>query len=142
MTCPDLTDLARAGTSRADPSVVEHILNCPSCWLDWQIQESARRSTDIGIDAESREDADGFQRRVMARIAALERDSDGPVTLSQMALSAVLVAVAVVAFALVRVQVTSPGVLGGVAIYAIGLGVAWAWYGRGRDKKLDLDQAQ
>jgi len=137
MTCPDLTDLARAGTSRADPSVVEHLLNCRSCWLDWQIQESARRSP----GAETHLDADGFQRRVMARIAAMERDSDGPVTLSQMALSAVLVAVAVVAFALLRVQITGPGVLGGVAFYGAGLGVAWAWYCRARDAKRDLERA-
>ena len=119
---------------------MEHILNCRSCWLDWQIQESARRSS--ASDAETYQDPDSFQRQVMARIAGMERDSGGPVTLSQLALSALLVAVAVVAFALMRVQVTGPGVLGGVAIYAIGLGVAWAWYGRSRDKKLELDQAQ
>lgn len=138
MNCPDLTDLARAGTSRADPSVMEHLLNCRSCWLDWQIQESARRSP----GAETHSDADRFHRRVMARIAAMERDSGGPVTLSQLALSAVLVAIAVVAFALMRVQITGPGVLGGVAIYAAGLGVAWAWYCRARDAKGDLGRAK
>lgn len=140
MTCPDLTDLARAGTPRADPLVVEHILNCRSCWLDWQIQESARRSP--ATDAETRQDPDGFQRQVMARITAMERDAGGPDTLTQLALSAVLVAVAVVAFALLRIQITGPGVLGGVAIYAAGLGVAWAWYCRARDEKSDLERAQ
>lgn len=135
MTCPDLTDLARAGSSRADPSVVEHILNCRSCWLDWQIQESARRSP--AKDAETPQDPDDFQRRVMARIAARERHTDGPVALSQLALSVLLVAVAVVVFALMRVQITGPGVLGGVAVHATGLGVGWAWYCRARDAKRD-----
>ena len=118
---------------------MEHILNCRSCWLDWQIQETARRSP--GIDAEVSQDPDSFQRRVMARIAAKERDSVGPVTLTQLTLSAVLVAFAVMAFALMRVQITGPGVLGGVAVYATGLGIAWAWYCRGRDAKADLEQA-
>lgn len=140
MNCPDLTDLARASTSRADPSVVEHLLNCRSCWLDWQIQESARRSP--SIDAEISQDPDSFQRRVMARIAAMERDPGGPATLIQWTLSAFLVAIAILVFALTRVGFAGPSALIGTAIYATGVGVAWAWYRRGRDKKGDLERAK
>lgn len=133
MTCPDLTDLARAGTARADPSVVKHILDCPSCWLDWQIQESARRSH--STDGGSRQDPEHFQRQVMARIAARERDSDQPATLTQLTLSALLLAVAILVFALERVGFSGPSALVGTAVYATGVGVAWAWYRRARDKK-------
>lgn len=117
---------------------MKHILNCRSCWLDWQIQESARRS--YSTDGGSRQDPELFQRQVMARIAARERDSDRPATLTQLTLSALLLAVAVLIFALERVQFSGPGALGGAAICATGIGVAWAWYSRARDKKHGSEQ--
>ena len=63
MTCPDPIALARANPPNSDPEVVEHLGNCPSCWLDWQIQQGTRYALQPDTQV-----SPGLNERAIARI--------------------------------------------------------------------------
>ena len=128
MTCPDLASLGRVGTTRADPAVVEHLHKCRSCWLDWQIQQGARYllQDDLVVRGPSR----NLNRLVIARITAMERHLEKPAGWLQLAASALLVAIAVLVFLLVRTDVVGSVAIGRVAALVVGgglLGTLYFW---------------
>ena len=130
MSCPDLSALARAGTPRADPMVVEHIRSCRSCWLDWQIQQGARYLHDPRIKATG-----DLDDRIIARAALAVRHSERPASWRLLAVAGLLVATAILYFLLVRPQVADPIPVVGAALSALASGVAAALYFRRRDEK-------
>ena len=132
MTCPDLSDLARVGTPRADPAVVEHLQQCHSCWLDWQIQQGARY-----LHSGMRNDPQDLNQQVMVRITEMARQSDGPAGWGQLSLFGFLIAVALSIFFFVRTGAMAPVPLGHVAIYTGASAIAAAVYCWKRDRKTD-----
>ena len=132
MTCPDLSDLARVGTPRADPAVVEHLQTCHSCWLDWQIQQGARY-----LHTGVRNDPQDLNQKVMVGITEMARQSDGPAGWGQLSLFGFLIAVALLIFFFMRMGATAPVPLGHVAIYAGASAIAAVVYCWHRDRKAD-----
>ena len=132
MTCPDLSDLARVGTPRADPAVVEHLQQCHSCWLDWQIQQGARY-----LHTGVRNDPQDLNQKVMVGITEMARQSDGPTGWGQLSIFGFLIAVALLIFFIMRTGGTAPVPLGHVAIYAAASAVAAVVYCWKRDRKAD-----
>ena len=106
MTCPDLSDLARVGTPRADPAVVEHLQQCHSCWLDWQIQQGARY-----LHTGVRNDPQDLNQKVMVGITEMARQSDRPAGWGQLSLFGFLIAVALLIFFFMRMGATAPVLL-------------------------------
>ena len=132
MTCPDLSDLARVGTPRADPVVVEHLQQCHSCWLDWQIQQGARY-----LHSGMRNDPQDLNQQVMVRITEMAHQSDGPAGWGQLSLFGFLIAVALLMFFIMRMGGMAPVALGQMAIYAGASAIAAAVYCWKRDRKAD-----
>lgn len=132
MTCPDLAALRRAGTPRSDPAVVEHLHACEECWLDWQIQQGARLLHDR--ESETAREMSEADRRVLTRIVALARESDIFTNWKQLALSALLIAVAVLAFLMLR-DASYPIPIGSAVAYAVAGGICWALYRWRRERK-------
>lgn len=116
MKCPDLSELARVGTPRADPAVVEHLKTCSSCWLDWLIQEGARYALDPRFESTS-----DLNERVIARLQIREARREKRSGWVDLAIFGGLVAATGVAFLL-----SSAGAGTGMSI---GLGVAYAVMG-------------
>ncbi len=116
MKCPDLSELARAGTPRADPAAVQHLKTCSSCWLDWQIQEGAR----YALDPRFRSTSD-LNERVIARLQIREARREKRSSWVDLAVFGGLVAATGTAF-LVGSAGTGEGM-------SIGLGVAYAVMG-------------
>ncbi len=137
MTCPDLADLARVGTPRADPAVVEHLQECHSCWLDWQIQQGARY-----LRSGMRNDPQDLNQKVMVGITEMARQSDGPTGWDQLILFGFLVAVALLIFLFMKMGATTPVPLGHLAIYAVASGIAAALYCWARDRKADKQRSR
>ena len=131
MNCPDLRTLSRVGTPDADPAVVEHVTNCESCWLDWQIQQGLRYLEDPAVKA-----ASDVNDRVIARVGIRSRrDSKAPTRWRDAALFGAVVAIAVLAF-LVAVPAAAVAVPLAPAVgYAIVTGVGCALYIKKRDEK-------
>ena len=100
MTCPDLASLGRAGTIRADPTVVEHLQECQSCWLDWQIQQGARYLAQD--DSERPLVSQAQDRWVMAIVRAMNEGLDRPPGWVELSLSAILIALATVIFLVMK----------------------------------------
>ena len=132
MTCPDLADLARVGTPRADPAVVEHLQTCHSCWLDWQIQQGARY-----LHSGMRNDPQDLNQKVMVGITEMARQSDGPAGWDQLILFGFQIAVALLIFFFMRMGATGPVPL--VAVFAAASAIAAAVYCWKRDRKADCD---
>ena len=44
MDCPDTAVIAATESLESNPVVAEHLKECPSCRLDWQIVHGARRA--------------------------------------------------------------------------------------------------
>lgn len=116
MKCPDLSELARAGTPRADPAVVEHLKTCSSCWLDWQIQEGARYALDPRFGSTS-----DLDERVIARLQIRAARKEERSSRMDLVVFGGLVAATGIVFLL-----SSAGA--GVGM-SIGLGVAYAAMG-------------
>ena len=126
MNCPDLRTLRRVGTSDADPAVVEHVLNCDSCWLDWQIQQGARYLQDPVAKA-----ASGMTDRMVARVLLRSRrHSEAPATWRDAALFGALVAIAVLAFMLAVPGAATAIPVGPAAAYAVTAGALGMFYFR------------
>ena len=130
MNCPDLRTLSRVGTPNADPAVVEHVSNCESCWLDWQIQQGARYLEDPTAKA-----ASDVNDRVVARVLLrARRDAEAPATWRDAALFGALVVVIVLAF-LFAVPAAAGAIPAGPAVaYAITAGVLGMLYLKKRDE--------
>ncbi|MCY4398214.1 MAG: hypothetical protein OXE96_02570 [Gemmatimonadetes bacterium] len=132
MTCPDLSDLARVGTPRADPAVVEHLQTCHSCWLDWQIQQGARY-----LHTGMRNDPQDLNQRVMAGITEMARQSDGPAGWGQLSLFGLLTAVALLIFFIMRMGGMATVATGNMAILAGASAIAAIVYCWRRDREAD-----
>ena len=130
MKCPDLRTLSRVGTPNADPTVVEHVSNCESCWLDWQIQQGLRYLNDPLVKAASDEND-----RAIARVLIRSRQhSEPPARWRDAALFGAVVAVAVLAF-LVAVPAAAVAIPFVPAVaYALLAGVLGALYVKRRDE--------
>lgn len=130
MNCPDLRTLSRVGTPNADPAVVEHVANCESCWLDWQIQQGLRYLEDPLVKGAS--DAND---RVIARVLIrARRDLEPPARWRDAALFGAVVAIAVLAF-LVAVPAAAAAIPVAPAVgYAVVAGVGCALYVKKRDE--------
>ena len=121
MSCPDLSALARAGTPKADPAVVEHIRNCDSCWVDWQIQQGARFLRDPQVVA-----ADDLDERIVARAALIARHSERPANWRRLLVTGLLVGVLTFLLLQLPNDLTSPGArfpCAGVGVRRRGRGV-------------------
>lgn len=130
MNCPDLRTLGRVGTPDADPAVVEHVFNCESCWLDWQIQQGARYLRDpVGKTASDVND------RVIARVLLRSRrHREAPATWRDAALFGAGVAIAVLVFML-AVPATAAAIPVGPAVaYAVVAGALGMFYVKKRDE--------
>lgn len=135
MNCPSLTDLARVGTPRADLAVVEHVQTCESCRLDWEIQLTTRYM--LETDSDEAGDLRDVNERVMARITAIARQSDGPTRWSELVLSGLLVAVAVAAFLMTSTDTAVPIQVDHVALLAVGGGIGYALWCWKKDEEAD-----
>lgn len=132
MNCPDLSSLSRVGTPRADPSVVEHLKRCPSCWMDWQIQQGTRLLRRRANDAH---DLSDLNDAVMAEVAIAEQRFDVPAGLVELAVSALLIAAAVMLFLGFPLGGLAAVPFGHAVAYAIAGGTAGALYCRRRDRR-------
>jgi len=132
MSCPELSALARVGTTEADPEVADHLKKCDSCLLDWQIQLGTRYLSDPQIDATASVDLD---ERIIARATAIIRHSERLPGWRHLAVAGLLAASA--AFACVWMSmdggVTTP--VTGAALYAIAGAVATVLYLRRIDQR-------
>jgi len=130
MSCPDLSSLARAGTPQAEPAVVEHIRNCESCWLDWQIQPGARFLVHPRVSA-----ATDLDERIVARAALIARHSDRPASWRRLAVTGALVAA--IAFLLLMIPngLSGPMPVPHSVLGALFVGAASVLYIRRRDEK-------
>lgn len=132
MSCPDLSALARVGTTEADPEVVEHLKECDSCLLDWQIQLGTRYLSDPEIDATASVDLD---QRIISRATAIARHSERLPGWRHLAVAGLLAASA--AFAFARMSVGG-GVMAPVthaALYALAGAVATVFFLRRLDQR-------
>ena len=130
MPCPDLSALSRAGTPQADPTVVEHIRRCDSCWLDWQIQQGARFLLDPQVKA-----AEDLDERIVARAALIARHSDRPASWRRLAVTGVLVGAMIFLLLLLPNDVTGSVQVPHAALFGLAGGVAAALFFRKRDEK-------
>ena len=123
MSCPDLSALARAGTPKADPAVVEHIRNCDSCWVDWQIQQGARFLRDPQVVA-----ADDLDERIVARAALIARHSERPANWRRLLVTGLLVGVLTFLLLQLPNDLTSPVRVSHALVWAFAGGVAASLY--------------
>ena len=140
MTCPDLTSLGRASTTRADPAIVEHLHECQSCWLDWQIQQGARYL--LNDDADTRGASGHLNRLVIARITAMEEHLDKPAGWLQLTASALLVATAVLLFLFVRMDAVDSAAIGRVAAFVVASGILAMLYCWISDREVGRTKSQ
>lgn len=130
MKCPDLRTLSRVGTPNADPAVVEHVSNCESCWLDWQIQQGMRYLEDPLVKG-----ASDVNDRVIARVLIrARRDSEPPARWRDAALFGAVVAIAVLAFLVAVPAVAAAMPVAPAVGYAVVSGVLGALYVKKRDE--------
>ena len=132
MSCPDLSALARVGTTEADPEVVAHLKKCDSCLLDWQIQLGTRYLSDPQIDARESVDLD---QRIIARATAIMRHSERLPGWRYVAVTGTLAASAAFAFVWASMDggVTAP--VTDAALYALAGAFATIVYLRRLDRK-------
>ena len=130
MSCPELSSLARVGSAEADPEVVEHLRNCDSCLLDWQIQLGTRYLSDPQIDATASVDLD---ERIIARATAITRHSERLPGWRHLAVAGLLAASA--AFAFLWMSGTDAIPVTAAALYALAGAAATAFYLRRLDQR-------
>lgn len=128
-TCPDQTALDRIGAHDADPELIEHVRTCPSCWLDWQIQQGMRHVFDPQIPVRA-----DLNERVIARMALREAQLERTLRWRDLAMAAVLVVVATGVFFLATGSEGSV-ISVSTALYTITGGVAASLYVRREDRK-------
>lgn len=131
MSCPDLSELARAGRPHADPAVAEHLKTCESCRLDWQIQQGTRYLLDPDIKTSASADLD---ERIIARATAIMRHSEQLPGWRHLAGSALLVALAAVAVTWAPVNAGIAVPVGQVGLFALVGAVAAVLYLRRIDE--------
>lgn len=131
MSCPDLRTLGRVGTDNADPSILEHIASCRSCWLDWQIQQGARYLEDPATRGAT-EDLDD---RVVARMLLRSRHLELPAGWAHSAISGTLVAIATLACLLGFPAASVVIPVGPAVAYSVGAGVLGMFYVKERDER-------
>ena len=132
MSCPELSALARVGTAEADPEVVEHLRNCDSCLLDWQIQLGTRYLSDPEIDATASVDLD---QRIIARATAITRYSERLPGWRHLAVAGLLAASAAFAFVWTSMGGGVAAPVTDAALYALAGAVATVLYLRRLDQR-------
>ena len=132
MSCPNLSALARVGTTEADPEVVDHLKKCDSCLLDWQIQLGTRYLSDPQIDATAPVDLD---ERIIARATAIKSRPERLPGWRHQAVAGLLAASAAFAFAWVSMDGGVMAPVTDTALYALAGAVATVLYLRRRDRK-------
>ena len=125
MSCPDLSALARVGTAEADPEVVEHLKECESCLLDWQIQLGTRYLADPRIDATEFADPD---KRIIARATAITRYSERLPGWRHLAVAGLLAALAAFTFVWVSVNGGAAARVTDAVVYALAGAVVTVFY--------------
>ena len=134
MRCPDLVDIVRSGTT-PDPSVLEHIRRCPSCLLDWQIQQGMRylRHADKNATQPGSNRLEDLNRQVMAQIPLVPRQTDGTISWGQLWLSGLFISLGVFMFLTMNGDAASAISFGGAAMYAVASGIICVLYCWRRD---------
>lgn len=132
MSCPDLSALARVGTTEADPEVVEHLKECDSCLLDWQIQLGTRYLSDPRIDRKASVDLD---ERIIARATAITRHSERLPGWRHLAVAGLLAASAAFAFLSISMGGGVTSSVTDAALYALAGAVATVLYLRRLDQR-------
>ena len=89
MDCPDPAVLAAVESLEDNPALVEHLNECWSCRLDWQIVHAAR-----GALYGPGEVKNELNERAMARITSRSRDLRQPPTTWEQATAGILVGIA------------------------------------------------
>lgn len=130
MTCPGPTALTRMRSPDAGPEVLEHLKSCPSCWLDWQIQQGAR----YALDPEA-EVPPGLNERAIARIEREARKLEGETRWWDLPILGVLVGIAAFAFFVAGGNADTAIPPASAAIGAIVAGIVAALYTAHRDRK-------
>ena len=130
MTCPDPTALARASSPNSDPEVAQHLKNCPSCWLDWQIQEGTRYALYPETEVPS-----ALNERAIARIEGEGRRAEEVTRWWDLPVLGALVAIAAFAFFLAGGNAETPVPPAPAAAGAILAGIVAALYTGRRDLK-------
>lgn len=130
MTCPGPTALARATAPDGDPVVIEHLKGCPSCWLDWQIQQGAR----YALDPEAEVSA-GLTERAIARIEREATKLEEQTRWWDLPILGALVAIAAFAFFVAGGNAATAIPPASAAIGAIVSGIVAALYAWHRDRK-------
>ena len=130
MSCPDLSALARVGTTEADPEVVEHLKECDSCLLDWQIQLGTRYLADPRIDATASADLD---ERIIARATAITRYSERIPGWRHLAVAGLLAALAT--FGWISVNGGAAASVTNAVVYALAGAVVTVLYLRRSDSR-------
>ena len=110
MACPDPAVLAAAESLVGNPALAEHLEECPSCRLDWQIAHGARDALYGPGEVKSE-----LNDRAMARIASRAQDLRHPPTAREQATSGILVAVATGGVVLLTAATFAPPLLPAVA---------------------------
>lgn len=117
MDCPDPAVIAATESLESNPAVAEHLEECPSCRLDWQIVHGARRALYGPGEVQH-----ALNDMAMARIRRRARDLQRAPTRWENAGAGVLVAVAVAGMLLLTGPTFSPPVLPAVvALLASGV---------------------
>ena len=132
MSCPDLSALARVGTTEADPEVVKHLKECDSCLLDWQIQLGTRYLSDPEIDATASVDLD---ERIIARATAIARHSERLPGWRHLVVAGLLAASAAFAFVWTSMDRGGTAPVTVAALYALAGAVATVLYLRRLDQR-------
>lgn len=134
MRCPDLVDIVRSGTT-PDPPVLEHIRRCPSCLLDWQIQQGMRylRHADRNAAPLGSDHLEDLNRQVMAQIPLVPPPTDGTISWGQLWLSGLFITLGVFMFLTMNGDAPSAISLGGAAMYAVASGIICVLYCWRRD---------
>ncbi|MDE2761955.1 MAG: hypothetical protein OXQ94_16330 [Gemmatimonadota bacterium] len=130
MTCPDPVALTRANPPAADPEVVDHLKSCPSCWLDWQIQQGAR----YALDPEA-EVPPGLNERAIARIERKARELEEETRWWDLPILGTLVAIAAFAFFVAGGSAETAMPPGSAVIGAVVSGIVAALYTWYQDRK-------
>ena len=117
MDCPDPAVIAATESLESNPVVAEHLKECPSCRLDWQIVHGARRALYGPGEVQH-----ALNDMAMARIRRRARDLQRAPTRWENAGAGVLVAGAVAGMLLLTGPTFSPPILpAAIAILASGI---------------------
>ena len=93
MACPDTAEIAQVRSLDGDSATVEHLKQCESCWLDWQIVHGARYALDPPEEVPQY-----LNTRVMTEITRRARQLEKKAAWWELTISGVLVAVATFAY--------------------------------------------